>query len=159
MALFDLGKLSSIVLGAIERGVKAGQSGESILTGLKEIGEGIRRADFYAAVNAVKGLETTSRPYISSLTMNAYPNISRIPKSLTKMLANFSYKVELTGFDKATGELKTTYVNVITQRVLTKQQAIDQAVNYTETNSERYPIEGASGKVVDVFQNAAGLIL
>lgn len=158
-APFYLGKLSSIVLGAIERGVKAGQSGESILNGLKEIGEGIRRTDFFAAVNAVKGLETTSRPYIKSLTLNATPNIARIPKSLTKMLTNFSYKVELTGFDPDTEELNTIFVNVISQKVLTKQQAIDQAVEYTESNPERYAIEGASGKVTDIFQNVAGLTL
>jgi len=157
--LFDLGKLSSIVLGAIEKGVALGESGSSILEGLKEIGEGVRRSDFFAAVNAVKGLAEVSRPYISSLTLNALPNIERIPKSLTKMLTNFSYKVELTGFNKLTGALESTYANIITQKVLTKQQAIDTAVDYVETNPERYNIEDASGKVTDVFQNVGGLIL
>lgn len=156
--ILDLIKGEGQAINFIRSAASIGKGATETLAALREAGLGIRTQTFYEAFNYFLGPVDTGRKYISNVTLNAYPTIDRLPKSLTRTLRNFTYVTVVRGFDVNTGEVVEKNVTVSTNTLLTKQQAIDAAVGMVEGASERYGIEGAGAQVTDVFQNSGGLV-
>jgi hypothetical protein len=152
-----LGFTEDILAFVVEK-LNEGLSGSAILRGLQEIGEGIRRQNFFQGLSYLAKEAVEPRKYISALTLNAYPTITRLPQSLSKQLRNFSYRTVVSGFDVMTGELKTLNISVSSNTLLTKQQALDIAGAMAEQQGGRYGLESAAGTVTDIFQNSGGLV-
>lgn len=133
-------------------------SAGSILSKLSDAGLGIRRQTGLQVINYLRNTVAPSRSYVSYLTLNSLPSISRIPASLTDQLRNFTYHVVLSGFSSLTGELVTSNVNIKTNNLLTKQQALDLAIAIGESDSKSGGLNGASGQVTGITQNSAGLV-
>jgi hypothetical protein len=156
--IIDFIKGEGAAIGFIKSALEAGKKATETLDALREAGLGIRAQTFYAAYNYLAGPVAEGKKYISNVTLNALPSIDRLPKSITTTLRNFTYSTLVRGFDANTGEIVEKNVNISTNTLLTKQQAIDAAVSLVEDNSGRYGLEGASASVTDVVQNSAGLV-
>ncbi|MDR5730668.1 MAG: hypothetical protein RB191_24930 [Terriglobia bacterium] len=133
--------------------------GSLILKQVRDAGLGIRTQTGYQVINYLRDVVTPSRAYISYLGLNNLPNVNRLPQSLTKQLRNFAYNVQLRGFNNIDGQLTTKNVTISSNLLLTKQEAIDAAVNMAAGDSKSGGVTGSSGKVVSVFQNSAGLVM
>lgn len=157
-SFLDLIKGEGVAIGFIRSAFEQGLSASETLTALRESGKGLRTQTFYQIYNYYAEQTAPARSYFSNITLNAYPNINRIPESLTKQLRNFAYYTKVTGIDVNTGEIVTKDITVSTNELLTKQQAADLAVAISEKSGNRYGLEGASAKVTDVTKNQAGLV-
>lgn len=156
--ILDLIKGEFSAIQYIESLASTDLSPSEILSTLSNSGIQIRRAAGLTTINYFRGTVIPSSKYVQALNLNSYPTIVRLPLSATKLLRNFSYRVKLTGFLKTTGELVDNFINISTHSLLTKQQAIDAAVEIAGASDSKYSVTGASGKVTDIFQNSGGLI-
>lgn len=85
------------------------------------------------------------------------PNIASIPSALTKTLRNFSYLVQIEGESQFGGQVEQRYISISTNSLLTKDQAIDAALSISGSDTKSGGINGNSGEVHAISQNAAGL--
>lgn len=85
------------------------------------------------------------------------PSISSIPSALTKTLRNFSYLVQVQGELQFGGQVEQRYISISTNSLLTKEQAIDAALSISGSDTRSGGINGNSGEVHSISQNAAGL--
>lgn len=138
--------------------VETAASANEILEKLSLEGIGIRRATGLGVIRYLRETAQPARKYISSLTLNALPNPLRLPKSLTTTLRNFTYVTQLEGFSSKTGQLEQRTINVSSNALLTKQQALDVAEQYATGSFQSGGLDSASGTVTDIFQNQAGLV-
>jgi len=155
---FDLGKLPGIVMGFIERGVKAGESAGATLAKLQEQGLGFRHTDFLTAFARVAGREQATQNYIQYIGLNNFPTIGRLPMSVTKTLRNFAYLISYDNPGALSEKDKILYVGVSSNTLLTKQQAIDAAQSRLESESSRTEGDIGTMRVDSITQNVGGLI-
>jgi len=155
---FDLGKLPGIVMGFIERGVKAGESAGVTLGKLQEQGLGFRRQDFLTAFARVAGREQVTQNYIQYVGLNNFPTISRLPMSVTRTLRNFSYLLSYDNPNAISEKDKKLFVGISSNTLLTKQQAIDEAQSRLESESSRTEGDIGTMHVDSITQNVGGLI-
>lgn len=85
------------------------------------------------------------------------PNIASIPSSLTKLLRNFSYQVKLRGESQYGGQLEDRYISISSNKLLTKNEALEAAFGLAQENTKSGGINGATGEITSISQNAAGL--
>lgn len=133
-------------------------SARAILSQARSAGHSIGNATGLQVINYLRSEVQSPLSYVQNLANDKLPNLNNIGKSLTKQLRNFAYVVELNGVDALTGEGTTRHVTVSTNKLLTKQEAIDFAVNIVEDQPQGYNIVEFDSDVVNINQNAAGLI-
>lgn len=156
--ILDILKSENPAVQLIQSLVTSTLPASTILQQVRDNGLGIRTQTAYQVINYLRDVTIPSRSYISSVNLNAYPTISRLPLSLTKQLRNFAYEVKLTGFSNLSGQLQDKYITISTNQLLTKQQAIDAATGLAATTTQSGSLNGASGQVTGVTQNIAGLV-
>lgn len=154
----DLIKGEGLAVTFIRSLVNTTASAGSILRELSNAGIGIRRQTGLQVISYLRNTVAPATDYIKFVNLNSYPTISRLPQSLTKQLRNFAYNTVLTGINTLTGELSTRNITVSSNQLLTKQQALDTAAAMAESENQSGGLEGASGSVVSIFQNSAGLV-
>lgn len=137
--------------------VNTDRSAASILSALRDNGLGIRTQTGYQVINYLRDTFLPSQEYIKSTPADQILNIARIPKSVTKLLRNFSYQLSFTGISRLTGETLTNYLTVSSNQLLTKQQAIDAAYGML-SNAEFYEaLDNGELNVDEVIQNNDGI--
>ena len=95
--------------------------------------------------------------YASSLNLNAKPNINKLPQTTTKIGKNFVYVVNLKGTQFGGGGDIQQYITVSSSKLITKQQAIDTAMELGGNPDAQYGILAESGQVQEIYQNSGGI--
>lgn len=132
-------------------------SGAEILRQVRESGLGISNSTGYQVINYLRDTYLPSTSALKNLANDTLPTINSIPKSVTELLRNFSYKVAVTGSDINTGETRKQYIQISSNQLLTKQQALDAASNIVEQSSKSGGITFDEADVESIQQNNAGL--
>ena len=118
-------------------GASQGLSGNQVISALREGGLGIRRQQFYRlwgtaqAIAREAGLEPT-RPLSES------PNLTQVPPVATRQAEGYLHTVRLVYRERMTGNQRVVYHNTKSDQLLTRQEAIDQAIAAYEGHSEEY---------------------
>lgn len=136
--------------------VESGLSANAIGRALTEAGLGIRRTDLLELVRGLREVEIT-RPYVSSLRADFLPNPSRLAESVTTLLRSFSYTVQVEGTHLETGELFTKNITVSTDDLLTKEQAVNAALEIADTALDRYGFSAHGGRVTMIKRSPGAL--
>lgn len=105
MAFLDtLGKGARAAWPFIQAGVEAGNTANEIYRQLQEAGMGARRADVLAAVREAAG-NLLSRSDFTHYLVDQVPPIERIREASTKILAPYSYSLEVSLLEPYTQQL------------------------------------------------------
>lgn len=156
--LLDFIKGEGAVVSFIRSAVETGKKATETLNAFREAAGKIRTEVFYKTFNYFAGPVAAARNYISNIGLNNLPNIERLPESLTKTLKNFSYELKVEVISNETGEAETRALNISSNTLLTKQQAIDEIAGVIEANPNgRYNYSFSAAKVTNVYKNVAGL--
>lgn len=156
--LFDLIKGEGAVVSFVRSAVETGKAATETLESLRSLGMGIRTESFYKVYNYFAKPVAAARNYISNIGLNNLPNISRLPKSITKLPKNFYYELKVEVVSSETGEKKKVNLNISSNTLLSKGAAIDEIADRIDTNSGgRYPYTFSGAQVVNIFQNVAGI--
>lgn len=139
--------------------VETESTASEILSKLSEEGLGIRRATGLQVINYLRGTVQPTRKYISSLTLNALPNVLRLPKNPLNQKKLLNYNVLLRGFSTLTGQLEEKRLTIASNTVLTKQQALDVAVQAGTGSFQSGGLDSATGSVEDIFYNPEGALV
>jgi len=133
-------------------------SGRSILRSLRLRGLGIRTATFYQLLSYFRNEQTTGASYVADLGLSEQPIAERLARSLTNTLRNYTYQIEVFGRDEETGQPSIRNLTISTNRLLSKQQAIQAAgkmwVLDPNENYQGQTFEGAT--VVSILRNSGG---
>lgn len=125
-------------------------SANAILSRLKENGLGIRRSNGLSIISQLRNVIST-RPYVANVGVNKQLTIDNLPTALTDIRRNFSYEIRIDGRLDATGEKASTYVTVTSDELLTKQEALDIAADYSDTDGTVYGISYDTATVTQVL--------
>lgn len=139
-------------IGIIRAGVSRGLSSSGIQSLIRSTGQaGLRRTDLLAGMRHVQGIES-SASRIRSVTLDRFPDPSRIEIAKGPMFRNFSYDIRIRGFHRELNRMVDRFITVrsdinMTPRMLQDeaQRVLDEA---PEQVTERYPIDIESITVV-----------
>lgn len=118
-------------------GANQGLTGQQVLSALQEEGLGIRRQQFYRlwgtarAIAAEAGLEPT-RP------LDQAPELANIPPVATNAAEGYLHTVRLVYKERVTGNQRVVYHSTKSDTPLTRQEAIDEAIDAYQAHSEEY---------------------
>ena len=121
------------------RGVQEGLSGARMLSTLREFGIGIRRQDFYrlwgqaTSVVAEAGAEPT-RPLELAPTLSEITPVAAGPRAEPGVIQT----VRLVYNESVTGNLRTVYYSTKSDEGMTRQEAVNAAIDAYATHSEEY---------------------
>lgn len=121
------------------RGVQEGYSGNQVLSLFREFGLGMRRQAFYRlwgeATTTVReaGLEPT-RPLDQVPTLAETPPVAAGPRAEAGVLQT----VRLTYRERETGNIRTVYHSTKSEEGITRQQAVNNAIEAYAGHSEEY---------------------
>lgn len=122
------------------RGVQEGASGARILSMFREFGIGMRTQSFYrlfgqaSRVVAEAGLEPT-RPLEAVPSLSEIAPVAAGPRAEPGVIQT----VRLIYRENETGNLRVVYHSTKTAEGITRQEAINNAIDEYATNAERYP--------------------
>lgn len=85
-----------------------------------------------------------SRAQLKFLNRGNFPNVRRLPPSLTSIRRRFSFNVRVRATDSKTGNPIEQFVTVSTDELLTRGQIEDQALAFVEGERKRYGIDNES---------------
>lgn len=153
----DIIKGEGPAIAFIRSAIETAKSATEILEDLSKSGIGIRRQTGLQVIKYLRDEVVPVRKYIDNLGLSKLPTIDRLPKSITTQLRNFAYHTVMEGFSTLTGEKTTRNITVSSNQLLTKEQALDYAVSIAESENQSGGLDGATGRVTDVFQNSGGL--
>jgi hypothetical protein len=114
------------VLPFIQSFVKQGLSANEALSSLISAGQGIRRQDFLNAYSYVRGTQQSAYP-INAVRKDYFPDLSKMPDSLTDIRREYSYNVELKLKSHDTGQSFTKNITVTSDDFLRRGQIDDEA--------------------------------
>lgn len=135
-----LSKAARAALPIIQRGVREGLSGNSILSALRASGMGIRRQVLLDIIRAERGIISAGK-HLSSIRLGFVPDPRRLPDALTKMRRSFSFTVRIRGTDISTGASIEQNISVALDRPLTRSQIESIAVDFIDADFDRYGID------------------
>ena len=120
----------------LRSGAAQGLSAESVLTALRNAGQGYRRTDFLRDYSIIRNVEQ-AHERLRFIPGDRRPDPSRLPVATTKTLRRYAVTVELRGFDTATGEQTTRHVTISSDNILTVDEYLDEAAELV-SDPERY---------------------
>lgn len=138
--------------------VAAGQGGQEIYETLQAAGLGARKTDVLAIVRNETGA-ILARSDITRYLKDTVPDLSRIRESATKIVAPFSYTLNLSLYDPYTGETSVVTRQAHSQELLSPNGAVEafMQANPDGTYDEDQVIKGA--EVVDIQRAGAQGVL
>ena len=128
-------------IGLIRAGINRGLTSTQIQSLIKATGQpGLRRTDLLSGMRYAKGIQEAGFR-IRSVTLDRFPDPSRIPVAKGRILRNFSYEVRFSAIDRRTGLRKDHFLTVRSDKNLTPRQiqteaqrALDEAPLESETD-------------------------
>ena len=133
----------------IESMVGEGIGAQEIYETLQSAGLGRRKQTVLNAIRAARNI-TLTRPYISSVGLDDMPNASRFAKAVFPQSKKYSYRVKISGIDDLNEEPDEQYISVVTDKVITKREAINTAYFYIEERGAIYSFTPKSAVVDQV---------
>jgi hypothetical protein len=121
----------------IEKMVEEDVGSQEIYETLRDAGLGKRKQTVLEAIRAVRG-KVISRPYVSSLGLDNLPDPARFGKAIFPQSKRYSYRVKLSGINDLEEEPDTQYISIVTDKVITKREAINTAYDYMEIGGSVY---------------------
>ena len=133
-------------IGLIRGGVARGLSSEGIQNLIRATGQpGIRRTDLLAGIRHASGVaESAFR--IRSVSLDRFPDPSRIEFAKGPMVSNFSYDVRFRAFDARQGRVVDRFITVRSDRNLTPRMIQESA----QDALQQAPDDAESGQLIDV---------
>ncbi len=132
-------------LGLIRGGVARGLSSSQIQGLIRATGQpGIRRTDLLAGIRHASGIQESAFR-IRSVSLDRFPDPSRIEFSKGPMISNYSYDVRFSAVDNRTGIRSNRHITIRSDRNLTPRQIIENA----EEALEEAPEEAESGQLAE----------
>ena len=138
-----LTKRQRAALPIIRAGVKQGLTRNAIQALTREMGTGLRRSSLLQIITNVERQLATG-PQLRNLNFNAVPNPNRLPEALTTIRRRFAYHVQITGLDVSSGQTRSRFVTVSTDRHLTRGQIEDEALDFALDDIDTYGLEDVS---------------
>lgn len=138
--------------------VAAGQSGQEVYESLQAAGLGARKTDVLAIVRNESDAILT-RSDISRYLQDTVPDLSRIREAATKIVAPYSYTLEVTLLDPDTGEEEVVLRQGHSQDLLSPAEA---ANNFMDTNAEGNLYNGqevSDVRTVDIVRSGSQGVL
>jgi hypothetical protein len=125
------------LFGSAIRAAAEGLSANAWLRSLAEAGAGVRRAvglQLYAQARAVaaEAGEEPTRP------LDQIPTLGESPPTPTRNSEGLLQTVRLVYREKVTGNLRVVYHSTVSEAGITRQQAIDNAIDAYASHSEEY---------------------
>lgn len=125
------------LFGSAVRAAAEGLSANAWLRALSDAGSGVRRAvglQLYAEARrvAAEAGEEPSRP------LDQIPTLGEMAPVATRASAGVLQTVRLVYREKVTGNLRVVYHSTKTEEGITRQEAIDNAIDEYEAHSEEY---------------------
>lgn len=138
-----------VALPFIQSGVTAGFSANKILDLLQVSGLGVNRS---SGLKIIKALQTPygAPPTITKGTPTDFPDpgIFRVAPFPTSH--NYTYVFQITGVNPVTGETEVQYVNVVSNELLTIDDATDLAEDFVDTGQSGNGLEDLETELVQV---------
>ncbi|HXK37160.1 MAG: hypothetical protein A2V70_19440 [Planctomycetes bacterium RBG_13_63_9] len=101
----------------------------------------------FGAVRELRSLSNAGA-HVATLADNARPDPGRLPFALTDLRRQYSFLVEVEGRSIKTGGILRQHVTVSTDRLLTREQMEDAAIEAVETDEDRYGLEDIEATAV-----------
>lgn len=119
------------------RAVQEGYSGAATLGLLREFGLGMRTQQFYrlwgtARTAVAEAGDEPTRP------ADQVPTLAEMPPVPTRNKAGVLQTVRLVYSEAVTGHLRTVYHNVVSENGVTRQEAVNRAIEAYQPHSEEY---------------------
>jgi hypothetical protein len=133
----------------IQSMVDEGIGAQEVYETLVKSGYGKRKQTVLNAYRAARNISLT-KPYISSVGNDNLPNPARFGKSIFPQSKKYSYRVRIRGIDELNEEEGEQFINIATDKVITKQQAINTAYFYIDERGEKYGFTPKSAVVTQV---------
>ncbi len=121
------------------KGISEGLSANSIINAYKVAGPGIRRTLGLEIIRVARDIEKKASTF-SSLKKAAYPNVSKIPISETKMGRDYAYHIK---WEAVTESGKTVLgdITVSTWNIISREEAEAMAAAFLDSQPAKYGIE------------------
>ena len=103
-------------------------SANEIIRQVRQLGLSVRRQDALRLIRDVRGL-AEGHGYVNSLTAGARPRRDLLPLGLTRQRERYHVTIGLRGIDGMTGEERVQFVTVTSNRLITKSQASEIAID------------------------------
>lgn len=132
------------VMPFIQRGVREGLSASEMSRMFRAQGLVVRRTNLLAAIRSEKGVEL-SRDYIRSVRKDRRFDPARIATSASKIRREFSFSVEVRGFNAETGVKEARHVQISFEGVLTPGEIESRAMELAarEEYGKQFVVESA----------------
>jgi len=133
-------------------------SANEIVRTLRESGMGVRRSRALDMVRSVRGLLKQTDAW-KTASHRASPAPDLIPEASSRLLRNYSFKVEATGINPLTGERSTQYIWWSTNDPLSVEQVTEFAAPLFEIGQSGDALNLESVGVVQALRNKAEFIV
>jgi hypothetical protein len=133
----------------IQKGLELGLSANKIQEALGIAGLGIRRTKLLDIVRQITGIQST-RSYVKSLGNNYLPDPTRLKAAVLPISKNYSYLVEIRGIDNTTDEESIQHISIVTDSLISKQEAINTAYYYLDSQPDIYSLTPKSASVTSI---------
>lgn len=154
MAL-DWNSLSSaehVFAAFVEPFIEDGVSSNEMIRQAQAAGLSIRRTNALDLIRQIKDI-TSTKDYVSSLNYNDLPNPNRLAKSVFSLSKQYSYTVQVNGYNNITSELDSQHISVTSDKLISKQDAIDTAMNYIDSQPDVYGLSPTGATVTNIRQS------
>ena len=159
-----LGWLSQWTAGAraaysgVIRGVREGLSARSIGRALRAGGMSFSDKFLFSAVKELRALSNAGA-HVAMLAGNQRPNPEKLPFALTELRRRYSFLVEVQGVSGLTGGMLKQHVTISSNRLLTRSEMEEAAIEAVEGNAERYGMEDVEATALFGMRAQPGGIL
>ena len=125
------------LLGSAIRAAQEGKSAGAWLRALRAVGAGIRRAVGLELYKIARGIaaEAGQEP---ARDLDRVPSLAEMPPSPTRNSSGVIQTVRLVYREKITGNLREVYHNTKSENGVSRQEAIDNAIQAYAAHSEEY---------------------
>lgn len=146
-----LGGSAGKIYPIVKRGVREGLSIERIGSAVRGGGYSIANDKLRSLVSRERGI----REYFNNLrniNLDKKPDITRIPEALDRIQRRYSYQLEVRGVNLRTGAIETRNITISTNDLLTRREAIDDALDTVKRDRGRYELTSVSAEVVGILR-------
>lgn len=149
--LYTLSQAARAAFPVIQRAVREGLSSRRLEEALRAAGQGVRRSDLLAAMRIVRGA-TEGMPRLANIRRDSRPDPARLPEAITKTRREYTFIVEVRGYDVRSGEPVSRHVTVSSSHLPTRGEIEDEALDMAGEGGDRYGIEAESAVLVSGFR-------